>query len=329
MNNLDATSTLALVSIDGDGNRRIRAANIGDLKRFAGDLVRSDGGQRGAFGGPQQLGPGPARGASDAQVMAPDTHLISSYGQGWQPKPFGYEDTMQGNPSRGFPPNDFSCPAGYNPAMTPESFLGGGCRNPNWVCDRGRALPPWLSTSDPTVVAAIINDYNAVGTVGQMRAVFEQLYALGEFSQNRYTAVVAGQTATSTVPNTDNFVVLGVRVDWGVDLLNWQPFDLVLATNGFQTLFNRQSVDRSFTVRVSRNNGSSIYVPLAQRTVGISFAQPTLGQVNAATGATITASNIPATVAAAFGMTVQLLTAFHPITAAYGMALGLLDGGAE
>lgn len=330
MNNIDATQTLALVSIDGDGNRRVRAATLGDIERFAPDYLRSQGSSRAIAGGPQALGPAPSQqGASNPQVMAPDTHLIGSYGQGWSPKPFGYERDRQHYMGGSFPPGGTSCPTGYNPAMTPESFLGGGCANPNWVCDRGRALPPWLSTSDATVVAAIINDYNAVGTVGQMRAVFDQLYSLGEFSQTRYPAVVAGNTATSTIPNTDNFVTLGVRVDWGVDLLNWQPFDLVLATSGFQTMFNRQTVDRSFTVRVSRNNGSSIYIPLAQRTVGISFAQPTIGQVSAGNGATVTATNIPPTVAAAFGMTVQMLTAFHPITAAFGAALGLLDGGAE
>lgn len=260
------------------------------------------------------------------RAPSPDQHLIQYTGDKIGPVRAGnYEASYTGGSNPGFPPRSASCPVGYDPALAPESFLGRGCNNPSWVCDRGRLLPPWLSNNEPGVVAAIVNDYTAVGTIGQMRAVFDTLYAIGEFQQTRYVGQLAGTTSTATV--NSSVPSLGVRIDWGVSLLAWAPFDLNISTTNFETLFTGQTLNRSFSVRVGGANGGSIYIPFAQRATGITQAQPAIGRIAGGEGGdgTVAATGIPAAIGASFSMTVQLLTAFHPITAAFGEGLNLLD----
>lgn len=216
-----------------------------------------------------------------------------------------------------------ACPTGYDPALSPEAYLGAGCGNADYVCDKGRMLPPWLSDS-AGAVAAVVNDFTSVGTVGAMRAAFETLYSFGNFTATRFAATVVGAVATATV--TDRSPAVGVRIDWGVSLTDWAPFDLELATVGFvDALVDTAEGDRSFTVRVGRANGGSIYVPFANRVTGMSMAQPLICRAPEV-GATVTASNLPAGIAPAFNMQVQLICAYHPITAAFGRGLGLYEG---
>jgi len=260
----------------------------------------------------RSLGPAAGSNPQGSGQPGPDGHMIDYTGSNLGP---ARGSRFEVDYTRGFR-GKVGC------SGTPESFLGGGCRNDNWQCDRSRMLPPWLSTSDGEDVAAVINDYTTVGTIGQMRAAFDVLYGLGAFDTTRYAGVLAGQNMVSTV--TVLVPCVAVRLDWGVSMLNWAPFDLQVVTTGFTTLFGAQAVDRNFTIRVAKTSGSAIYAPLAQRPAGMSLAQPLVAVPGA--GATIEVRGLPAAIAPSFNLQAALCTAFHPITAAFGESLGVLDG---
>lgn len=234
------------------------------------------------------------------------------------------------------PPTD--CAAGYQRTITPETLMG--LSSDSYHEERGdkvRMLPPWIATTPSGTVAMNNNDYNAVGVVGQMRAVYKTLFALGLYQGLTVDAVNGPAISVATLPAAlANIPTLGIRIRWGIALLNYAPFELTIATGntasgpGFGTLFggvgaNQQSLDRNITVTLTGTNGGLFYIPLAQRAnPGMSFAQPAIGVGVDTT--TVTFSGIPTAILASFSASVQLITAFHANAASFARALGIFDG---
>jgi len=203
--------------------------------------------------------------------------------------------------------------------LTPESLLGDKCTGADpYACDRSRDMPPFSSDVGEPALSGTILDYTTVGPLGQMRAATRFLYASETLNNTRYALVGATPNFTASVPAyPTSGAALGIRLDWGVALNNFAPFDLQIVTTGFKNKAG-QSVDRALTLRVYKTNGCSIYIPFAQRTTGMSVAQSQIGQADEESGATIAVMNLPApSIFDNFSATASLLTAFSPVTAAY------------
>jgi hypothetical protein len=202
-----------------------------------------------------------------------------------------------------------------------------------------RAIPGLTSWIDD--VQVVTWDYPTVGTVGQARACLETLYPLGRLDTVAYPAIptgggdifVAGDPAAGpggvffSAPNR----ILGVAIDWGVGL-QFQPGSLVIT---FETVnWTNQfgpDLDRRVVTQAGRSNGSSIFLPFAQRSAGMSQAQMQLAEIfDAAPVANIPIVRItvPPGVGANFQANITLMTAFHQRTALYSSLNGLYNGGA-
>lgn len=231
------------------------------------------------------------------------------------------------------PPN--ACRTGYQLAETPEALLAvGHVDYKRKASDRDRALPSWLATSKKGSIINNNSDYNMVGTVAQFKAVLKQLFSLGAYATTTQAGVAAGNNFVITLPaGLFGMPCIGFRLRWGVQLLNYAPFEMPIASSGFKTLFPTaapQPVDRTFTVTVSGSNGGVIYVPLAQRFLapggggGMSMAQNVVGAATDPT--TITIGPLDPAVLTAFSASAQLITAFHPNAASFAYANGVLAG---
>lgn len=221
-----------------------------------------------------------------------------------------------------------NCSTNYDRWQTPENVIGdvdwdeaSKADYPNYIRDRARLVQSFASSSEPGAVLMRSPDFTSVGTIGQVRACAERLYSGGKVDPTVYAATIAGSTATSTL-TTPTATAIGVVVDWGISLLNYAPFDLQLKTTGFFAIDDLtaapQSTDRNIVFRVSKTGGCSIYLPFAKRVsppmqqalMQVSYAPtPDTGTV------TVQALNLPAAIASAFSMSVQLLTNAMPPTA--------------
>lgn len=201
--------------------------------------------------------------------------------------------------------------------------MGAPCEDPiASACDKSRVLPPWVTTAPPQAVQQVINDYNVVGSIGQLRKTFAALYGFGNFQNQRQPAVTVGndQIATFVSPALS----LGFRLDWSIQLLNYQSFDMQVQTAGWTTYPDDLSANRDFTARIGGAASGSIYVPWAVRPAGMSVAQNAIvGGLDPQVPGTISVLNIPAAILPNFSFQATILTAFHPITAAFGKALDL------
>jgi len=238
-------------------------------------------------------------------------------------------------------PNGAYCPTGYDRSITPESLMADGCGDPTrYICDKARSLPPWLSNAKPSQMQRLIDDYTQVGTVGQLRVTLETMYAMAYFIDSRQQLI--GSSPDFSAAFTTPALSVGFRLDWGVSLLNFAPFDMHVRTTGAVALASATtapfsqaaavSTNRDFTVRVSQVTGGSIYVPWATRVQpGMSIAQQALtialpdGESPAAIN--ISVLGLPAAIFANFNAQATLLTAFHPVTAAYAVEFGAYSGG--
>jgi hypothetical protein len=234
------------------------------------------------------------------------------------------------------PVNGASCASGYDRSITPESLLADGCVNPqDYICDKQRGLPPWTSDSPACHMQRLIDDFTQVGTVGQTRAAIEMMFAAGGFGDVRMPGVLAGANSVATFLIGVIQPSVGVRVDWGVQLLNYAPFDLNFTTSGFVAssfglapAANAINADRTFSARVSQVPGGSFFVPWGVRVApGMSVAQQIVAVSDEAVSATVSVTGLPAALAASFSMQVTLLTAFHPLTAQFAAVSGIYAGG--
>lgn len=217
--------------------------------------------------------------------------------------------------------------------LSTEALLGSGCRDAHHrVCDLQRLVPG--VTSDRKFTQLQI-DYPVVGPIGQLQAVAYSLYSRGRSVANPTQLTQAGVNWQALFAVNDpaapwNGVFplsMGFRLDWGVALLNWQPFDLNISTTNWVGE-DSQPLNRSFTIRVNKDNGSSIYVPWAMRQtppMAMALCQlarpvPQQGGLNISS---ITVSNIPLSISNNFGASVSFLTAAAPQTAAYAAHISL------
>lgn len=185
-------------------------------------------------------------------------------------------------------------------------------------------------------------DFKTVGTIGQWRAQFATLYALGVQDDTIVAATGAGTaTQTVTVGDTEQLTI-GAVLEWGVRRNDSQPFTVSVAAGGWQNASTRLRVNtpnvagtpmtRSFRVRVCDGiNGGLIYVPWAIRVnPSMELAQPTICVPvadSAGVGqATLTVNNIPAGLQASFGLDAQYITALGTAGAQFAARIGLYDG---
>jgi len=275
------------------------------------------------------------------QYQDPNTNGVYSQPVNSQGHPSGWPQHTDGcdsykggsyqNPVSNWP----GCPAGYDRSITPESLLADSAHPIPYLRDKARGLPSWISDSEACDMQRVIDDYTQVGTVGQTRAAIEALYAFGGFGDVRIAGILAGANDVATFPVANLPVSIGFRLDWGIQLLNYAPFDMNIHTVGWSTastILSPQSplvdADRIFTTRVQKVSGGSIFVPWAARvTPGMSVAQQVMAVSVEVVAATISVENLPAAIAASFSMQVTLLTAFHPLTAQFATAIGAYVGG--
>jgi hypothetical protein len=224
----------------------------------------------------------------------------------------------------GDPMPDNDCADGYDMKAFPEALLGVHCptNEPN-VRDKRRAIRGILSDLGSPQFSVLSMDFNMVGPVGQLRAALKTMMAVATFNIVRFVGVIAATSNTITAPAAGFPTSIGVRLEWGVGLTSYAPFAMTITTVGLLNLFGAGVLDRLVTVRVRDINGGEIFLPWGHRPTGMSMAQIQVG--NAAAGATITASGLPAAIAAAFSWVGQFLTPFSPLTAQYISAVGALD----
>lgn len=265
-------------------------------------------------------------------VENPDGSVVYMTPNGHQvlPQNVGACDGFQG----GSYPGQVSshCDTGYDRSLAPENLLADGVGIPAlYIGDKARSLPPWLTDSKKCEMQRMFEDYTQVGTVGQARAAIETLFALGNFGNVTVQGVVAGNDLVITIPNASVKASIGFVLDWGVTLVNYSPFDIVLTTtgasaSGFQLTPNDANpavANRSFTVRAKQVPGGRIFVPWAVRVApGMSIAQQVIAGPTAAADVVITINNVPAAILAQMNAQATLLTAFHPLTAAFAAAIG-------
>jgi len=291
-------------------------------------------------GGPTPPGPGDRSFGIDQPPLAVDTGTRKSHNpdilKHWPTPGRGgvhgepFEEGTVGRPitAAGY------CPTGYDRSITPESLLADGCIDPTqYVCDKARALAPWLANARADQMMRRLDDYTQVGTTGQLRATLEQLYSLGHFVDAIQPGVLAGANSIATFPLAPFSV--GVRLDWGINLQQFAPFDMNIQTQGAQAigaLLAGQNIvaDRQFSARVSQVTGGSVYFPWAVRgTPGMSVAQQVIASATPVEGVAllVRVNGLPAAIQPFFSMQATLLTAFHPITASYATAYGAFSGG--
>jgi len=228
-------------------------------------------------------------------------------------------------------PGARGCVIGYDRRFAPEMLLTDGQGTDPYIIDKIRALPPYNATAPGDMVSLVSADYSQVGSVGQSRAAMETMFS--GFSQNvqRFPFVTVGTDSTVIFNSTTQVAPssIGLRIDWGVNLLNFAPFDLQVVTENFVQAFGLQSVDRNITLRVNSVSGCSLYFLWALRqSPSMSIAQNQIGDqhVTDVLIPSITIPGLPANVLANFSATLQFLTAFSPITDAWATGVGLYRG---
>lgn len=231
-------------------------------------------------------------------------------------------------------------------AWTPEDEIGGGCEDPAaWVCRRAALTPG--ATGDGASYgrdvrdAALVfeqMDYNTIGTIGQTRAAWEALCAIGPQVVSPVDGVAAGADYAIAYP-TGMPLAIGVELHWSVSLQFWAPFTFRVRTQRVQVLgaqFNPVtpigaagtpgSADRDLTVKVQRKtNGGRVWVPFATRVApSMQHAQTKVafGSSVAADSATIFVTPPPGALFANFTVRAYLLTAHSPQGAAYLETIG-------
>lgn len=202
--------------------------------------------------------------------------------------------------------------------LAPEDLLGDRCREADSAaCDKGRYIRPFVSTVGDAYLEAMYLDYNVIGTVGQARAAVRRMYADETQDVGRTTMVGASPNFNATfAAYPTRAACVGFVIDWGIEMLNYAPFDMQIITSGWINL-GGTTLDRNLTVRIHGTVGSSIFVPFAQRTTpSMSIAQMQVAH-SGGDGATIQVASLPTNIFSSFSATISLLTAFSPRTAAY------------
>lgn len=223
----------------------------------------------------------------------------------------------------------------------PENLLGDGCYDArHYVCTRASQVRGFASDIGNDALKVKQVDYPVAGTVGQSRAVFETLFALGTHDETEHPGVLAGFDSISTFPASGAEPSLGFRLDWGIALLSFAPFNMKIVTSGWRTgvalpptgiAAAQATCDRTVELRVYPGaSGGSVFIPWAQRFgTGMQIGQPVIGYVpfsDVAPPATIRVAGLPAPIAAAFSQTVTLLTSFSPSTAFYAKLQNFYGG---
>lgn len=221
--------------------------------------------------------------------------------------------------------------------LQPENLLGSGDCDilGKFVCNRGVPLDGVLTNMSNDQATVVSIDYPTLGTFGQARAALGTLYSMTGSSVTRYptvgTATATEYTYTATFDNTKpSPYSVGIRIDWGVKLLSFVPFDLDIVTSGFVTPLGGVSVDRSVIINVTKSAGGVIYLPFAYRvTPPQEIALMSLGVAPNVAGspATVTIRHIPLVPGADFSATVSFMTPANPIVAQWAQALGVMEGG--
>jgi hypothetical protein len=227
--------------------------------------------------------------------------------------------------------SDRNIPPSFQDNKTIEDLMGDGCLDArHYVCDKARPIPG-VSSNGPMLIRSI--DYPVVGPIGQIRAAAEAMFARGAHMPDQFILTGAGATRTVTFnrdtnPSTSTPAVplfpmsQGFVVDWGIAMLNFQPFDLEIRSTGWVGIDDGQPLDRSIRIRVERCCGSSVYVPWAMRITpamakGVNQLAVPQPQVDGADVSSINVVNLPGNVQTTFSAVVSFMTAASPQVAGY------------
>lgn len=220
---------------------------------------------------------------------------------------------------------DYSDDPTYN--LTPENLLG---EKTNSGPHSLKRLVPGFATSRAKDGARLLStDYPFVGNIAAMIACVDLLTSFATHADSRVLMSNAGTSFTASY-NGEAPASVGFVIDFGIGVNSFAPFDLVISSSGFGTLFDKlinlgaATVNRTnVTLRVDGSNGFSVFVPWAQRvTPTMQIAQPKVGVVTEESGEIII-SNVPAAIVPALSATCFLLTASHPRTAEFASAVRL------
>jgi len=233
-----------------------------------------------------------------------------------------------------------NCPTGYGRGLAPEALLGDTGPNPDiYIFDRGRLIPGYATTMPPGEARLSSIDYTTIGPVGQVRAVVEQLYALGTQDVKRYNMfpdpvnpndfIAEFGAATAGPPPVSQLLQnsLGFLIDFGIENLTFAPFDMQVRTAGFTTFGDGGVVDRNMVLRIAGSNGGRIFVPWAMR-INASM-QLAMAKVAATVPTGVSPAHeirivaLPTNIANTFSATVQFLTANSPVTAEWAVGMGV------
>jgi hypothetical protein len=235
---------------------------------------------------------------------------------------------------------DRNIPPAYQNNKTIENLMGDGCLDArHYVCDKARPVPG-IASNGPMLIRAV--DYPTVGTIGQARSAAEAMFARGAHMPDQFvlTSLGAGTfevsfnrdtNPSSSTPATPLFPIsYGFVIDWGISMLNFQPFDLEIASTRWVGVDDRQVLDRRVRVRVERCCGSSIYIPwamrispaMAQAVNQLAVPEP---QEQGADVSLIQVVNVPTAIEPAFSAVVSFMTAASPQIASYA-ALSAMYG---
>jgi len=160
-------------------------------------------------------------------------------------------------------------------------------------------------------------DFSRIGTVAQLEACMNYLFARGSMDTATYAAVLAAGIYTATVTSTNR--ALGVCIDWSVGNDEGRQFNMTIAVRSWVN-GDGDALNRDLVLRVEQPcAGGKIIVPFAYRNVaGMGDGMLQVGDG----GGTVAVTGIPAAMTS-FGFSVEILTAFDPITAEFAQMAGM------
>jgi hypothetical protein len=230
------------------------------------------------------------------------------------------------------------CPMAYSRPLAPEALLGD---RPEAGGRSRRALRPFISWEND--VATVRTDYSTVGTIGQAEAALETLFALGRDDGEEVSLAATSPSnefvaSTFSQPN----LAIGVAIMWGIPEEFFMPFTMNIQCNNWYGPLSGAPLDRRLAVQVtaSTGNGTTIYVPFAQRTsidsaIGTPAASGSMQEAQVQVAQTAAYGEepapevrivVPSALAAYFGGSVSLMTAFSTRVAAWSTLEALVSG---
>lgn len=188
-------------------------------------------------------------------------------------------------------------------------------------------------------------DYASLGSVAQLLDAVRVLQQFGAYAPTVTAGAVNGALYEVIITDTELLtqLVLGIRVDWGINLQSYAPVTSGVKFEGFQdpwiaTNFlvpdagaGAHVLNRVMNLRFDGSLGGSFFIPAAYRSRAsmtnavIQPARIDNDHAETPTPPTLTFLGLPATILAAFTAEVQLITAHSQALVDFLHALGIVE----